>query len=181
MRLSVAGLSFMFASAMCTASEPDPVSPPASGPTAVTPTSGRSHILSSEMTAKLNASLPKFIPKKTADAGSAKSETSNVDSDVPHNGIIRLPRYDVQEKRLPYHSERDLLTPKGRLALALKYHPGFEFGPFKALNHRRALEWLAEDLQAERNQEMSDLFGEMNRFEALSPPEKSKAAVEKTK
>jgi hypothetical protein len=133
--------------------------------------------VSAELAAKLSASLPKFsrntpvVPKP----GTVKSEEPAVDQ--PRNGIIRLPNYDVREGRTPPFRERELLTPAGRVQLALKRHPGLKFGPFASLNIPWGLEMLAEEQKKERQAEMADLTDLMRTAESLRPVEAASAST----
>lgn len=149
--------------------------PAAAAPAETSPATPSQRAISPDLAAKLTASLPKFIPKKPPVETSGQNAPAASLDDLPQNGIIRLPTYEVQEKRLPYHSERDLLTDQGRLALALKRHPGFNFGPLKSWNRRRAVEWLADEQQRERSAEIADLMGRQRSYEKLRESEKPKA------
>jgi hypothetical protein len=127
---------------------------------------------SATLKANISASLPKFTapPAKGASAVPPQSEPS-----APRNGIIRLPSYVVRDKKLPEFKPRELLTPAGRLDLALKRHPGLKFGPFASLNKGPALQMLAEEEAIERRAELSDLSGSIQLFDALRAEEEAAA------
>jgi hypothetical protein len=77
----------------------------------------------------------------------------------PDKDVFRLPAYIVQEPKLPAFKERELLTPKGKIDLALKRHPGLRFGslPFFS-NNGIGLAMLEEEFRLERLHEMADLM-----------------------
>ena len=148
---------------------------PSAGPAAVSvapPSPPLRHATSSATAAKVSAGLPKFSPPKPAAAESPDQR----DADQPRNGIIRLPKYIVRERKLPELSNREMLTPDGRLDLAFKRHPGLLFGNFFNLNAGIGLAMLAEEQQIERNSEMADL-AELARLAdtAREPPPKNAA------
>jgi hypothetical protein len=135
------------------------------------------------MAAKLSASAPKFSSAKTP-TSPTKQLPDLRDIDKPRNRIIRLPRemveprvvprtplegsaevlqmaaYIVREDKVPDFKERELLTPQGKLDLALKRRPGLRIGwlPFLS-NAGVALAMLEEDFALERKKEMQDLLG----------------------
>ena len=113
-------------------------------------------LVSPAVAAQLSAAIPKFEPAST------KPETPTPDlreSDKPRNTILRLPSYIVREEKPILFKERELLTPKGRLDLALRKHPGMRFGSFWIFrNDGWALAMLAEEERLERQREMSDLL-----------------------
>jgi hypothetical protein len=70
-----------------------------------------------------------------------------------------MPSYIVQEPRAPAFKPRELLTPRGKIELAYKRHPGLWFGslPFFS-NAGIGLSMLEEEFRLERRQEMLDLL-----------------------
>jgi hypothetical protein len=114
------------------------------------------HVVSSEMAAKLASVAPRFTPP----AALARKDpvVESHDADKPRNGIVRLPRYLVLETRIPDFPQRRMLTPLGRVDLALKRHPGLKFGPLAFLNNGIGLAMLEEEERLERLAEMNDLF-----------------------
>lgn len=146
-------------------STPAPTTPPAPK---------RDRAVSDSLAASLAASMPKYNPPPKP-----RPEDEDVDLrdvDKPRNGIIRLPKYIVRERKLPELSNREMLTPDGRLDLAFKRHPGLLFGNFFNLNAGIGLAMLAEEQQIERNSEMADL-AELARLAdtAREPPPKNAA------
>lgn len=90
-----------------------------------------------------------------ANSSTPAAPVAQTETDVPRNGIIRLPSYVVREQRLVVPKPRDVLTPQGRLDLALKRHPGLRLGAFSWLNNNTwADALLEEELGIERQKEM---------------------------
>jgi hypothetical protein len=120
----------------------------------------RERASSSSVSSALAASMPRYNPPPKP-----KPEDENVDLrevDKPRNGIIRLPKYTVQQRRPPVFRERDVYTSGGLADLARRryltptyrllnsvYIPFFTASP-----EEHALAMYAED---ERLGNMSDL------------------------
>ncbi|MBI4623839.1 MAG: hypothetical protein HY736_11575 [Verrucomicrobia bacterium] len=120
----------------------------------------RPRLVSTDAADRLAASAPKYEPPSPV----AKVETQpdRRETDKPRNVIVRLPPYVVQGSKPPIFKERELLTPQGRLDLALKRHPGLRFGSFWFLrNDGWGLAMLEEEQRLERNAEFNDLVGLM--------------------
>jgi hypothetical protein len=133
--------------------ESAPVSRPAESPALSRP-------LSPAVAALLTISAPRYSPPPAAPSPSPDVAPDARDTDKPRNGIIRLPSYLVQEEKLPVLKQRDILTPHGRLELALKRHPGLRFGSFGPLNNNVwANALLEEEFGIERSAEMASLLG----------------------
>jgi hypothetical protein len=141
-----------------------PPGPPASPPRT------RRHTVSPELAAKLREALPKYAPPQPG-----STPPTPAPGDVPQNDILRLPRYNVRAQKIPDFREREMLTPKGRIDVVLKRHPGLNFGPFKFLNLRRGLEMLAEEQAAERAHEMGELMGFLGEVETIRQQEKKQS------
>lgn len=78
--------------------------------------------------------------------------------DRPRNTIIRLPSYLVREEKAVFLSEREVQTPRARLQLALKKHPGLRLGSFWIFrNDGIALAMLAEEERLEQKQHFEEL------------------------
>lgn len=105
-------------------------------------------------------------------------------------GVVRLPRYIVEDQRVPIDDPDKLLTPRGRVAVAKKRHltPMYQktFGPLSAVlallnnplagwtpNTPEAMALFWDQKQKERNQRMSELQGLSGLSEQLK-----KASVE---
>lgn len=148
---------------------------------AAKPSPAPSPKLSAETAAKVSADRPKYQPAKPVAANRAELPDRR-DIDKPRNTIPRLPRemvepkrsamatpletsadvvqlptYIVREDKVPDFKERDLLTRAGKLALALKRHPGLNI-PFLG-NGGIALGMLEEEFRLERIAEMKELNG----------------------
>lgn len=116
-----------------------------------------SRVISPEMSARLVATTPKFVPPP--EPGSTPPAVALPrEPDRPRNQIIRLPRYIVAEPKLPPMMDRQLWTPKGRLDEALKRRPGLRIGSFFGLNNAVALEMLEGDLWFQRQKEEAELW-----------------------
>ena len=164
---------------------PSPVATVSAAP--ATSTRDRSRPISPAIAARLTDQLPKFTPPKTPAPTAAKppilaspaSDTpanpvAAVDSVTPRNTIIRLPAYVVQEEKPVAFKEREILTPKGRLALALKRYPGARIGSLPFLsNDGMALALLEEDYRLERKAEMEELASLLT-----TPTDRTKAKTE---
>ncbi len=124
-------------------------------PSLARPTATRA--ISPQVAELLAAAAPKYSPPE---AGPAKPvETAPEETDQPRNRIIRLSPYIVRERRPLELKERDVLTAKGRLDLALQRHPGLRLGSLGPLtNNRWAYAMLEEELALERRKEMLDLL-----------------------
>ncbi|MBL9205953.1 MAG: hypothetical protein JNN01_12755 [Opitutaceae bacterium] len=137
------------------------VSPTSSPGTAPATRTSRRRALSPEMSGKISNLLTRDLPPITHvpmdDAAPAPPASDGDDSDR-----LALEPYHVTEDRLPAFKEREILTPKGKLALARRRYPG--------TNPGSALLLLEADFDKERRQELSDLnrLLEINRSE-LSP------------
>jgi hypothetical protein len=130
---------------------------PASARAASADQTKRPRVISPEMATRLVATTPKFVPPP--EPGTAPSPAPEArEPDRPLNQILRLPPYLVAEPKLAPTKERDVLTKKGKLAIALKKHPGLKFGPFAWLNNGIALEMYEQDVAAERRKEEADLW-----------------------
>jgi hypothetical protein len=123
-----------------------------------------------ESSAIVKAMLAELAPRYTpppAKATVSPAVEEPHETEKPRNGIIRLPRYLVQETKPPTFKERELLTQRGALDLAYKRHPGLRlgsFGPFKNDVWAKAL--LDEEWGIERSKEMFELL----RFAGANPP-----------
>ncbi len=116
--------------------------------------------ISDSLASALAASMPKYNPPPKPKPEDADVDLRDVDK--PRNGIIRLPRYVVHEKKPPVFRERDIYTGGGLADLAKSryltptyrllnnvYIPFFSSSP-----EQRAMAMYAED---ERLNNISDL------------------------
>jgi hypothetical protein len=129
--------------------------PPKPAPSAALAT--RPRLVSPELASRLAEAAPKYVSPSAPPAQSTAAVDAR-ETDKPRNTIIRLPRYVVQESKLPDIAERELLTPKGKLELAYKLYPGLRTGAIGSRNNDFwAKEMLADDFFLQRKQEWADL------------------------
>ncbi len=135
--------------------EKNPILAPAAP---VPPRPAARRLMSDEISARLAAVAPKFQPPTPKPAPAASESNPPEPEDRPKNTIIRLPRYIVEGERPPTFKQRELLTPKAKLELAYKQHPGLRVGslPFFS-NDGIAREMIAEDEALERRRELAEL------------------------
>ena len=143
---------------------PETASPAAAQPS-ITPTQApkfkRERIVSEGLASSLAASMPKYNPPPKP---KPDDDVDARDVDKPRNGIIRLPKYTVQEKKPPIFRERDIYTKGGladvarkryltRLDLALNrfYIPFLSASP-----EERAMAMYAEDERLNNISEFKD-------------------------
>ncbi len=125
----------------------------------------RARAISPATAAQLAAALPKFESPPATPVAAASTDSGNPDSavdlrevDRPRNTIIRLPSYLVQEEKPVILTEREVQTPRARLHLALRKHPGLRLGSFWIFrNDGIALAMLAEEERLEQKQYFEDL------------------------
>lgn len=98
---------------------------------------------------------PDLLPPEPA---SVVDSASPLVSDPVPEGILRLPRYEVYDRKLPALKERDLLTTKGRIALGFRRYPGLRITNFFGLNRGIANALIEEEFARERQREMADLL-----------------------
>jgi hypothetical protein len=72
-------------------------------------------IQSSELSTALVDSMPKFDPPKPDAAKPAAAEP-----DKPKNGIVRLPKYVVRDRRPQIFTDKDVLTEQGKKDAAMR-------------------------------------------------------------
>ncbi|HVU36053.1 MAG TPA: hypothetical protein VHE61_21610 [Opitutaceae bacterium] len=153
-------------------SEASPGGNPILAPASAAPAAPRpaARAMSATTAAHFAAVAPKYQPaSKAKPAAEPPDETQE---DRPRNGIIRLPRYVVAAPKLPPLSQYQMLTPKGKLDLAMKMFPGLHLGPFSLGNNQVALDMLADDAAAERRRQMGDLLGLLPGNDTLLDKEK---------
>lgn len=137
----------------------EPSASPATTPPA-RPKPKRERAISSALASSLAAGMPKYNPPPKPNPDDEDVDLRDVDK--PRNGIIRLPKYTVQEKKPPVFRERDILTGFGFGELAKKryltnaYHAlnSFYLPLFGQSPEAHAMAMYAED---ERLQNIADL------------------------
>lgn len=114
----------------------------------------RKRAISSEVAAALAASMPKYNPPPKVEPKPEDEEQDLREIDKPRNGIIRLPKYIVQDKKPPVFRERDLHTKNELATLAMTRYSGLGAVPLSGMNRGIALFMYQED---ERLQNMAEL------------------------
>jgi hypothetical protein len=132
-------------------------------PVPTTSTPKRTRAISSEVAAALAAAAPKYSPPPPKPEPKPEEEQPDMrDIDKPKNGIVRLPKYIVQEPKPAVFSERAIHTQKGLTDIAMRRYISdadralnrFTLPLFGTSAESRALAMYAED---ERLKNMSDL------------------------
>lgn len=95
-----------------------------------------------------------LLPPEATPAAAASFENH----EPAPEGVVRLPSYDVRERRLPNFKEREILTPTARVDLYLRRHPGLRIGNLFGWNRGIASAMIAEEDAIDRRREMSDLL-----------------------
>ncbi|MEO6003250.1 MAG: hypothetical protein ABIZ04_10265 [Opitutus sp.] len=111
-----------------------------------------------------------LLPPEAVVASAAPPDENGAAPD----GVVRLPRYEVQERRLPRFKDREILTFSGRVDLYLKRHPGLHFGNLFGLNRGIAAAMIAEQDTLDRRHEMDDLLEFQSFANSLPRPNDSK-------
>ena len=128
----------------------------------------RTRVISPEAAAALAANAPKFAPPPPPPEKKPEEELPDLrETDKPKNGIIRLPKYVVQERKPAVFTERDINTQKGLAELAKRRYLSqvdqalnrFYIPFISQSNDERALSMYSED---ERLQKMSDFADRAN-------------------
>jgi hypothetical protein len=120
--------------------------------TAPHPATGPVHSISPDIVRAVIGKLPKYAPpapSKTTEPASDESSTGSGD-------IFRLPKVTVRERAPDRPDPFDLLTPKGKLELALKSHPGLRVGNIFGMNNGIALAIQAEERDVEKKAALTD-------------------------
>ncbi|WP_414660353.1 hypothetical protein [Horticoccus sp. 23ND18S-11] len=137
-----------------------------------TPASEAKRQVTPETAARISAATQRLaVPPAELKAPTATAESPIAREPAkPRNQIIRLPDYVVQEPKLHGPTkELQVLTPKGRVALALERRPGLRIGgPLAWLNQPIAIAMLEDDLRAERRREEAELWS-LYRIQAAAP------------
>ena len=130
--------------------------------------------ISSGVASALAASMPKYNPPPKPNPNDEDVDLREVDK--PRNGIIRLPKYTVQEKKPPLFRERDIFTRSGLADLAKNRYltaadrvlNRMTLPLFGTSAEARAMAMYAED---ERLNNMSDLKDTARDVGYLDPAE----------
>jgi hypothetical protein len=131
--------------------------------------------ISPEIAHQLRAMTPNYTPPAPKPAPKPDEEQVDLrDIDKPRNGIVRLPKYIVQEPKTPVLSERAITTDKGLADIAVRRYISevdralnrFTLPLFGTSMEARALQMYAE---AERLKNMSDLADNANTVSKSDP------------
>lgn len=146
-----------------------PILAPRSAEEAPAPsTPKRTRPISSEVAAALAAASPKYTPPPPKPEPKPEEEKVDLrDVDKPKNGIVRLPKYIVQEPKPPVFTERAINTRKGLTDIAVRRYISdadramnrWTLPLFGTSAEQRALAMYAED---ERLKNMADLADAAN-------------------
>ncbi len=113
--------------------------------------------------------IPRLSPALFAPAQPTPGVTASLHLDQPPpDGVLRLPTYDVRDRKYPALKNRELLTPEAKIDLQFKKHPGLHLGNFFGLNRGIAAGMAAEEDAYERRMEMADLL-DLQRFADAHP------------
>jgi hypothetical protein len=72
-----------------------------------------------------------------------------IDFGIPSDDVLQLPNMRVTTPKVPPSTEYDWLTPKGRIALAMKKYPGLGVGNLFGLNGGIGLAMVEEERQVQ--------------------------------
>lgn len=133
---------------------------PAKGPLRTPGAVPSRRAISPEMAVKLGAVVSQVVPpaptgREAATRGAESGEAGGADA------AVQLDPFYVEEEKLPEFKERELLTQKGKIALAQRLHPGLNLGRLPLGNDLVALELAEAEFAKQRAQELRDLGGLM--------------------
>ena len=161
-------LSFTLIVPALAADFPHSVSPLKPKPELTTDADNPTRRTSPQTAARLSANLPKFSPAQSPSPAVPRESADSTHPDQLRDAIIQLPRYEVRDRKLPVFRERELLTAKGRVALAYERHPGLRVGPLSSLNAKWGLAMLEEEQALERAAELTELTQFQRQIETTS-------------
>jgi hypothetical protein len=125
----------------------------------------RTRVISPEVAAQLQAYAPKYTPPPPKPAPKPEEDLPDArEVDKPRNGIIRLPKYVVQEPKSPVLNERAVNTEKGLKDIAVRRYisemdralNGYTLPLFGSSKESRAMAMYAEDERLKNMGEMKD-------------------------
>lgn len=180
--LPVSLLAVMTALAL-RADSPAPLAAPV-GETASSEPAPREHAFSSETSARITHGLPVYLrapsttdtpapdlrasapPRNTIPrlpahllaTPTTSSVSASLQLEPPPEGVLRLPRYEVRDRKQSALKRRELLTPEAKIDLQFKQHPGLKIGNLFGLNRGIAAFMAAEEDDHERALEMGELL-----------------------
>ena len=110
-------------------------------------------LLSPEIIKAVMEKVPKYAPPAPAKTA---SEPLPEETGDPSHRVLRLPKLTVRERPPTFPSNFELLTPKGRLDLALKTHPGLRIGNIFGMNNGIALAMQAQERKLEQKAALTE-------------------------
>lgn len=113
--------------------------------------------ISPEMSKKLSAAVERVVPSSATRSPVPSAPPADSSSDV----LIMDPFVVNEDKELEI-KDRQLLTPKEKLALAHRKNPGLKLGPIPLRNNLVALELLEDEFARQRRSELTDLSSVLN-------------------
>jgi hypothetical protein len=125
----------------------------------------RDRAVSSEVASRLSAAIPKYAPPPPAPEPKQEEEQPDLrDIDKPKNGIVRLPKYIVQEAKPAVLDERAVHTEKGLTDIAVRRYISevdramnrFYIPIVGSSYEKRAMERYAEDERLKNMAAMAD-------------------------
>jgi hypothetical protein len=131
--------------------------------------------ISPEVSAQLQAYAPKYVPPPPKPAPKPEEEAVDArDVDKPRNGIIRLPKYIVQEPKSPVLNERAISTEKGIKDIAVRRYisemdrvlNGFSLPFIGSSVEQRAMAMYAEDERLKNISDMKDAASTVSKGDA---------------
>lgn len=113
----------------------------------------RQRIVSEKVSHAVIEKLPKFEPPTAVTPTEPRSDES---SDESTDGILRLPKMTVRAAAPVAPPEFAWLSPKGRLALAIKSNPGIRVGNIFGLNNGIAMAMQTEQREVQKKAVLTD-------------------------
>lgn len=155
-----------------------PVLAPGSAEKAPAPAAPRrTRAISSEVAAALAAASPKYTPPPPRPEPKPEEEQQDLrEIDKPKNGIVRLPKYIVQEPKPAVFSERAIHTEKGLTDIAMRRYISdadralnrFTLPLFGTSKEARALAMYAEDERLKNMSELEDAATSASKSDAAA-------------
>jgi len=116
----------------------------------------RERVMSDEVAATLAVGMPKYDPPKPVVKKPEDDTTNARELDKPRNGIVRLEKYIVREKRPAIFRENDITTAAGKADLGMKRNAGLLGGNLLGLNNPIALQMYREQERLDNMAELAD-------------------------
>ena len=127
------------------------------------------HSISPEIVQAVVGKLPRYTPPSPAKTPEVVVPNEASDS----RDIFRLPKLTVKTAPPVPLSDYDVLTPKGRLELALQLYPGLRIGNIFGMNNGMAVAMLAEERDLQKK---AALTATVERYATDNGPESKRMA-----